>query len=42
MRSADEDAMYLEAVTERKRWIAEVKAQKWDFIKFIELCMGHV
>eukprot|EP00435_Cladocopium_sp_Y103_P022681 s1770_g5.t1 len=25
LKSADEDAMYLEAVTERKRWIAEVK-----------------
>ena len=42
MRSADEDAMYLEAVTERKRWIAEVKAQKWHFINFIKFCIGHV
>ncbi|CAK9063162.1 unnamed protein product [Durusdinium trenchii] len=25
LKSADEDAMYLEALTERKRWIAEVK-----------------
>ena len=27
-RSADEDAMYLEALTERRRWVAEVKERE--------------